>query len=184
MTADQPTILIVEDERDIADLFAAWLEEDYQCRVAYGGEEALDLVDDEVDAILLDRRMPDRSGDEVLRELRDRDITCPVGMVTAVEPDLDILEMGFDDYIVKPVGGDALLTFVKDLLSVTSYERDIRRLYQLANKRAALETTKQEPELEESSAYQDLLSEFDEAMESANANRDALSDEQLFSELC
>lgn len=179
----QPTICIVEDERDIADLFAAWLESDYECRVAYGGDEALKIIDQDVDAILLDRRMPDRSGDEVLAELRTRDINCPVGMVTAVEPDLDIVEMGFDDYIVKPVGGQALQDFVKDLLSVSSYERDIRRLYQLANKRAVLETTKQDPELKESEAYQELLQELEHARETADAHRDSLSDDQLFSEL-
>lgn len=184
MTSDRPTILVVEDERDIADLFATWLDEEYGCRVAYDGETALDLVDEDVDAILLDRRMPGLSGDEVLEAIREHGLDCPVGMVTAVEPDLDIVEMGFDDYVVKPVGAEELHAFVDDLLSLSSYEREMRRFYQLASKRAALETAKKQPELEQSSAYQELLEELEDAKTAADANRDASTEDQLFSELC
>ncbi len=183
MSDDTSLILIVEDERDIADLFATWLADTYETRVAYDGEEALERVDADVDAVLLDRRMPGLSGDEVLEEIRSRGIGCPVGMVTAVEPDLDILEMGFDDYIVKPVGAEELLEFVDSLLSISNYQRDIRRLYQLASKKAALETTKQGAELEGSEDYQELLDELEDVKSTADANRDALSDDQLFNEL-
>lgn len=178
------TILIVEDERDIADLFATWLSQEYDCKVAYDGESALKVLDNQVDAILLDRRMPGLSGDEVLSMIRDKGINCPVGMVTAVEPDFDIVEMGFDDYVVKPVGAAELLSFVDELVSVSDYERDIRRLYQLASKRAVLETAKNGPELEESSAYRELLDEFEQVKMSADATRDSMGEEQLFSQLC
>lgn len=182
--SDEPsTVLIVEDERDIADLFAMWLRDEYDSRVAYDGKEALEEVDEDVNAILLDRRMPGLSGDEVLAELRERGIECPVGMATAVEPDLDILEMGFDDYIVKPVGADELTDFVDALVSVSEHERDIRRLYQLASKKSALETTKKGPELEASEEYQALLEELETVRHRADANRDAIGDERLFGEL-
>ena len=119
MSEQLPLVLVVEDEPDLADLYAAWLGDEYRVRTAYGGREALDELDeaDEVDAILLDRRMPGLSGDEVLTAVRDRGIDCRVAMVTAVEPDFDILEMGFDDYLVKPVSKDDLLGVVETMRS-------------------------------------------------------------------
>ncbi|TKX52052.1 response regulator, partial [Halorubrum sp. SS7] len=65
MSEKPPLVLVVEDEPDLADLYAAWLGDEYRVRTAYGGREALDQLDetdDEVDAILLDRRMPGLSG--------------------------------------------------------------------------------------------------------------------------
>lgn len=177
------TILIVEDEPELADLFALWLADEFTCRVAYDGESALEQADADVDAVLLDRRMPGMSGDEVLEKLRERGIDCPVGMVTAVEPDFDIVEMGFDDYIVKPVAETDLLEFVDSILSLSTYEREIRRYYQLASKRAVLETSKEAPELQQSAEYEALLSELNEAEHAADQHRDAISDEEMFSNI-
>ena len=88
MTDDElPLVLVVEDEPDLADLYATWLKIDYSVRTAYGGEEAVEQLDDEIDVVLLDRRMPGLSGDEVLTKIRERGIDCYVSMVTAVEPD-------------------------------------------------------------------------------------------------
>ena len=67
---DDATVLVVDDEEMVADAFSLLLERWYTVRTAHGGEEALSLVDGDVDVVLLDRRMPDRSGDEVLRDLR------------------------------------------------------------------------------------------------------------------
>lgn len=67
-----PVLLVVDNERDVADTYALQLEE-YDTRVAYGGEEALAKLDDDVDAVLLDRRMPDVHGDEVLARIHDRE---------------------------------------------------------------------------------------------------------------
>lgn len=162
MTTDQPLVLVVEDEPDLADLYATWLDDDYDVRVAYGGREALDALDDAVDVVLLDRRMPDLSGDEVLVALRERDIDCRVAMVTAVEPDFDIIEMGFDAYLVKPVLRDDLRETVGRLLTRGTYDAQVRELFSLASKRAALMTQKDPAELAENEAYQELDRRFDE----------------------
>lgn len=180
---ENPTLLIVEDEKELADLFVAWLESEYDCWTAYDGRSALDQIDEEVDAVLLDRRMPGLSGDEVLEEMRERGFDCPVGMVTAVEPDFDIVEMGFDDYIVKPVSTDDLKDFVEDLLSLPEYERDLQRFFQLAAKRAAIETAKNEAELRRSKEYQALLKDLEEVRAAANANRDELMGRKPFAKL-
>ncbi|MFB6198617.1 MAG: response regulator transcription factor, partial [Halobacteriaceae archaeon] len=85
------TVLVVEDERNLADLFGTWLEGEYDVRVSYTGEDALEEFDDGVDVVLLDRRMPDISGDEILKEINQSVHECQVAMVTGVDPDFDIV---------------------------------------------------------------------------------------------
>ncbi|POG54708.1 HalX domain-containing protein [Haloferax marisrubri] len=162
MSAEQPLVLIVEDEPDLADLYATWLRNDYSVRVAYGGREALDKLDDEVDVVLLDRRMPDLSGDEALSEIRDRGFECRVAMVTAVEPDFDIIAMGFDDYLVKPVSREALTDTVSNLILRNAYDVGIQDLFSLASKKALLESEKDEAALEENEEYQRLTARLTE----------------------
>ncbi|MWV64412.1 response regulator [Halorubrum sp. JWXQ-INN 858] len=156
MSEQPPLVLVVEDEPDLADLYAAWLGDQYRVRTAYGGHEALEQLDDEIDAILLDRRMPGLSGDEVLVEVRDRGMDCRVAMVTAVEPDFDILEMGFDDYLVKPVTKEALRGTVEGLLRRGQYDTGVQELFALTSKKAILETEKSASELSDNDEYREL----------------------------
>ncbi|PSQ11434.1 hypothetical protein BRC93_05455 [Halobacteriales archaeon QS_5_70_15] len=104
----RPSVLIVDDDRDLADLYATWLQDDYYTRTVYSGRDALDELHDGIDVVLLDRRLPDIPGDEVLVTLRDRGMDCRVSMVTAVNPGFDILELGFDDYLTKPIDREEL----------------------------------------------------------------------------
>ena len=105
---ERPTVLVVDDDRALADTCEYWLREEYDVRVAYGGRQALEQVDDDVDVVLLDRRMPDISGDDVLDEIDARGLDCRVAMMTAVAPDTDIVEMPFDEYLVKPVDEESV----------------------------------------------------------------------------
>ncbi|ELZ26179.1 response regulator with chey-like receiver domain and winged-helix DNA-binding domain [Halogeometricum pallidum JCM 14848] len=196
MSADQPLVLIVEDEPDLADLYATWLRENCRVRVAYGGHEALDQLDDDVDVVLLDRRMPDLSGDEALTEIRSRGFECRVAMVTAVEPDFDIVAMGFDDYLVKPVSKEALEETVDNLLLRNSYNDGVQELFSLASKKALLESEKEAAALEENDEYRELdarlselranldetLRQFDEERDIAAVYRD-LGDTSAFEDL-
>lgn len=157
MSESDPVVLVVDDERGLADLYAAWLSGSYETRVAYGGEEALERLDDDVSIVLLDRRMPGFSGDEVLSEIESRNLDCQVAMVTAVEPDFDIIEMGFDDYLTKPVSQDDLLETVESLLDRRQYEAALTELFSQVSKKAALVEQKSPQELSDNDAYQDLL---------------------------
>ncbi|UHH26428.1 response regulator [Halobacterium noricense] len=132
-------VLVVDDEKDLADLFTAWLSADYTVRTAYSGQSALDSLDDSIDVVLLDRRMPDLSGDAVLAEVRERGLDCRVAMVTAVDPDFDIVEMGFDAYLTKPVTSDDIHDVVETLLARKHHDAAVQRYFQLVTKRAALE---------------------------------------------
>ncbi|UIO99068.1 HalX domain-containing protein [Halobaculum sp. CBA1158] len=153
---DPPVVFVVEDEPDLADLYAAWLGTDYDVRSAYGGHEALEELSDDIDVILLDRRMPGLSGDEVLDEVRDRGIDARVAMVTAVEPDFDIVAMGFDDYLVKPVTREALLDTVEGLYSRSAYDSRMQEFFAVSSKMAVLESEKGRAALEESEEYAEL----------------------------
>ena len=191
MSDQSPLVLVVEDEPDLADLYAAWLGNRYRVRTAYGGEEAIDQLDDEIEVVLLDRRMPGLSGDEVLSAIRDRDIDCRVAMVTAVEPDFDIVEMGFDDYLVKPVTREALTDTVAGLVRRNEYDSGVQQLFALASKKAVLESEKGRAALADSEEYRALdeqvtdlrgdlderVSELDDHGEFERAFRDIDDDE-------
>ncbi|TQQ83337.1 response regulator [Halonotius terrestris] len=172
--ADSPRILVVEDEPDLADLYATWLRTDYDVDTAYGGPEALDALGPATDVALLDRRMPEMPGDEVLAEIRERDLDCRVAMVTAVEPDFDIIEMPFDSYLVKPLAKQGLENTVADLLSRESYDEPVQELITLLSKRKLLEGEKDPYALEDSDAYQDLLDDIETLRETVDAPAEAL----------
>ena len=158
--SDRPVILIVEDEPDVAETYRLWLREDYEVEMAHDGDEGLSKLDPSVDVVLLDRMMPGLSGDEVLEQIRERDLGCRVSMVTAVEPDFDILEMGFDAYLSKPIRSEELHETVENLLDRSSYDALLQEYYSLVEKRATLEATKSKAELAESEEYDELKDEI------------------------
>ncbi|EMA40243.1 HalX domain-containing protein [Halobiforma nitratireducens] len=153
---DELDVLVVDDETRLADLFAAWLQTDWSVETAYDGEEALEKMADSVEVVLLDRRMPGLSGDEVLERIREIGYDARVVMVTAVDPDFDIIEMGFDDYLVKPVSKDELLDMVEEVTDRSDYESEIQEYYALVSKKALLESEKSERKLADNDEYQQL----------------------------
>ena len=69
---ENPTVLIADDESALTDSVALWLADQYDVRTAYTGTEAVDMYDASVDIVIVDRRMPGLSGDEVCTQLQDR----------------------------------------------------------------------------------------------------------------
>ncbi|MFB6195020.1 MAG: response regulator [Haloplanus sp.] len=164
-TLSDATVLIVDDEQSLADLYAYWIDEVAEARTAYDGSEALDKLDEDVDVILLDRRMPGLSGDEVVEEISNRDLDVRIVMVTAVDPGFDIVDMAIDDYLVKPVDQSELTDTVERMLTRSSYDDKLQRKFQLVEKKVTLESAKTPHELEESEEYRKLVDEL-EAIES------------------
>lgn len=109
-------MLIVDDEPLYADAHARMLEERYRVLTAYDGRVALDVIDDSVDVLLIDRRMPTLSGDEVIETLEERGIRCRRIMISAVDPDDDAVEVGVDGYLTKPVSGSELEECIESTL--------------------------------------------------------------------
>jgi two-component system phosphate regulon response regulator PhoB len=118
------TILIVEDEADLADTVAYNLErEGFATRVALNGKEALEKarMEPAPDLVLLDLMLPDLSGTEICRQLRadKRTQHTPIIMVTARGEEIDRVvgfEVGADDYVVKPFSVRELMLRVKAIL--------------------------------------------------------------------
>jgi len=180
MSGTEPaTILVVDDEPDVADAYAAQLQDEFIVSTAYGGQEALDKIDDAVDVVLLDRRMPGISGDEVLAKIRDRELRIRVAMVTAVDPDFDIIEMPFDDYVIKPVSRDDLFETINRLLRSSEYEDRLRRYYALTAKHATLMANKPESELAESDQFRQLETELEETRDALNRTISEFDDDDF-----
>lgn len=117
-------ILVVDDEPPIVDVLAYNLERaNYQVLIARDGEEALALARrEQPDLIILDLMLPRLDGLEVCRALRrERDV--PIIMLTARDAEVDRvvgLELGADDYVVKPFSVHELMARVKNVLRRTA----------------------------------------------------------------
>jgi two-component system phosphate regulon response regulator PhoB len=122
----KPTVLIVEDEPDIAELIKFHCErEGCEAKVVGSGKAALDVVKREPpDLLILDLMLPDVGGIEICRRVKQwpetRDV--PVVMVTAKGEESDVvagLEIGADDYVVKPFSPRVLMARVRAVLRRT-----------------------------------------------------------------
>jgi len=115
------TILIIEDERKLVDILSKSLNSQrYGVEAAYDGESGLrKALDGEYSLILLDIMMPKMDGMEVCRELRSRGNQTPIIMLTArglPEDRIEGLDLGADDYLVKPFGMDELFARIRAVL--------------------------------------------------------------------
>ncbi len=118
-----PRVLVVEDEPDIAALIAYQLtREGFRVETAGTGTGALEAVSRDIpDLVILDRMLPEVSGDEVLRRLKEEDATrsVPVLVLTAKREQEDRIhgfELGADDYLTKPFSPRELVLRVQAIL--------------------------------------------------------------------
>lgn len=123
-------ILIIEDERDLAELIAFNLEkEGFQTNIATDGKSGLERVrSDKPDLVILDLMLPELGGIEICKAMRKggSSMAIPVLMVTAKGEEIDKVvgfEVGADDYLVKPFSTRELLLRVKAILRRTSNEQ-------------------------------------------------------------
>ena len=118
-------ILVVEDEKKINDIIVKTLkQEKYGVDSCFDGEEALDYIFSvEYDIILLDIMLPKKDGFEVLKSIRKKGIRTPVLFLTArdeIEDRVKGLDLGADDYLVKPFAFEELLARIRVLLRKNS----------------------------------------------------------------
>lgn len=120
--ADQKIILIDDEETMVALLKIELESEGFAVSMAYNGQDGLDLVEKtHPDLVLLDAMMPDLSGYEVLKQIRENPATKDIAviMLTAKGLDADIqkgLDCGADDYITKPFHPKLLLNRIRSTL--------------------------------------------------------------------
>ena len=121
-------VLIVEDERKLAELLARGLrEEGHAADIAARGEDAVWMAEAApFDVIVLDVMLPGLDGFAVCRRLREREVWTPVLMLTArdaVEDRVAGLDAGADDYLAKPFAFDELLARLRALARRAPNER-------------------------------------------------------------
>src|SRR3954454_18486768 len=121
INAARPRILLVEDEESISEPFSrALAREGFDPVVARTAADALRLAGTmEPELVLLDLMLPDGDGRDVCRELRRRSDTLPIIMLTARGTEMDRivgLEIGADDYVVKPFSGPEVIARIRAVL--------------------------------------------------------------------
>jgi DNA-binding response OmpR family regulator len=118
-TGKPGNILIVEDENKISDVVAMYLErEGFSVTAADTGEKALNILKQPFDLIVLDLMLPDFSGEELCRIIRETS-DVPIIMLTAKSGEEDRIRglgMGADDYVVKPFSPRELVLRIKKIL--------------------------------------------------------------------
>ena len=118
---DRQTILIIEDERAISNFISRALSaNDYKAIPAFSGREGLSLFfPHSPDLVLLDLGLPDMDGLEILSQLRGLPREAPVIIISARDREAEkvkALDMGADDYVVKPFGVSELLARIRSAL--------------------------------------------------------------------
>jgi DNA-binding NtrC family response regulator len=126
-------VLVVDDEADIRESLEVLLTlENYRVDQAANGTDGLRRIEsDAYDLVLLDLMMPDRSGMEVLAEVRERDRETPIFMITAygsVEAAVQALKLGANDYFPKPWDNEKLLIEIDRMISKRRLERENTQL--------------------------------------------------------
>lgn len=117
-------ILLVDDEEKIVEVLEAYLnKENFKVFSCSNGKEALNIFNsNKIDLILLDLMLPDLSGEEVCKAIREKSCV-PIIMITAKTEEEDLLEgfdIGADDYVTKPFSVKQLIARIKALLRRTS----------------------------------------------------------------
>src|SRR5690349_21445319 len=122
-------ILVIDDEPDIRESLETLLSsEDYRVDLAANAAEGQKRLEASTyDLVLLDLMMPDKSGLQVLEEVRERDRDTPIFMITAygsVEGAVEALKRGANDYFPKPWDNEKLLIEIDRMISGRRLERE------------------------------------------------------------
>ena len=127
MSESKPTILVVEDDLDVAEMLSAYFRvQGYEVLIANMGEEGIQTCrSNRPDLVILDIRLPDIDGYEVARQLRSNRRTADIPIIFLTdkrhrEERLQGLELGADDYITKPFDIQELRLRVRNALRRTS----------------------------------------------------------------
>ena len=131
-------ILIVDDEISALEALRMIFKNDYQVLTAQTSRQALDLLENEfVDLVILDITMPDISGMEVLRIIKEKAADVAVVMVTAtknIKTVVEAMKLGASNYVVKPFDVEEIRVVVQKTLRETSLSRELAYLRQEISK--------------------------------------------------
>jgi DNA-binding response OmpR family regulator len=171
-SARDASVLIVDDEQSLLDSYAAMLGRHYEVDTAATGDDALQTVDEETDVVLLDRRLPEWTGSEILGAIRERGLDCQVLFCSAVVPDVDILSVEPDGYLHKPVGIDELTETIENHLEMAEKPEAVREYERLDRLRELLEVAQSRARLSAADQYQQLLDRLEQRARTVGQRRD------------
>ncbi len=110
------TILIIEDDKDINEMLTKLLTNDnFLVKNAYSGTEGVLVHNDSIDLILLDLMLPGKNGEEIIKELKEKN-NVPIIVMSAiqdVDKKVDLFSLGANDYVTKPFNNDELIARIK-----------------------------------------------------------------------
>src|SRR2546428_473866 len=130
------TILVIDDDESLRDTIGVMLEQEgFRAALVADGKTGYDkAVTTKPDLVLVDLRLPGMSGTEICKQLRAAHVSTPIIVLSAVGEELDkvlLLEIGADDYVVKPFGARELLARIRALLRRTA--PDARKVVHLGD---------------------------------------------------
>ncbi len=130
-----PRILIIDDDQSLVESYTVLLEDEFQVSTAESGERGLDVLrHEDVHLVLLDVRLPDINGIEVLRRIKAADENVDVIMITAVKDvrvAVEAIKLGAYDYLEKPFEIDEILSLLRRTLEHQTLLREVLYLRDL-----------------------------------------------------
>jgi DNA-binding NtrC family response regulator len=176
------TVLIVEDEESLATLHNHHLQNEYETEVAFNAGEALVKLSPDIDLVFLDRRMPGMSGDELLEHIEDWESECQVIMVTAVDPELALVDLPIAGYLTKPVSKQEMLDAAEQALLISKYESLVFEYYEAKRKYALLLSEYSTGEIESDEDFLALENEVERLENEISSTLDSFPDEEFKTE--
>ena len=166
---DRPAVLVVEDHRELVDLYRLWLDDWYDVLAVHDGVTARNVLAGArssygpetaaVEAVLLDRRLGGESGTDQLAGLRVAAPDVTIALVSALEPDLDVAAARPDAYLEKPVSKRSLRATIEYLRALRGLEEAERRVLSARATARAVEATVPPTVRERSAAYRRLVAD-------------------------
>ena len=146
-------ILVIEDEKKVAAFIKRGLEqESYAVDIVHDGIQGVDYAEtDNYDAIILDIMLPGKSGFDVLSEIKEKNVSAPVLLLTArdsVDDRVKGLNTGADDYLTKPFAFEELIARLRVLMRRGSYGLPILKFADLSLDPASRKAKRGEKDIE------------------------------------
>jgi len=136
--SDRQSVLLLEDERMVASILGDYCADLYDVEHVQTGEAAIDAYSDDVDLVIVDRKLEGLSGDEVAARIRAERERQLVLFVSGVEPGDDLAALDCDDYLHKPVDEDEMTTRLELLFNRAELDSTARTYLAMRSKQAAL----------------------------------------------
>jgi DNA-binding NtrC family response regulator len=160
MSDKTKTVLIIDDEEAVAQSYRIHLNDKYEVKTATSGQEAISKIDADVDVIVIDRRMPGLTGDDVIERLSMQELGIKVIIASGIDPDTDIIGLPIDGYLTKTVTKQELIDAVDRVLLKDELEELLAEYDKLSETYEILNSEYMQTELMEKDEFGDLEEEL------------------------